>query len=214
MALEGRDLLVKAKTGSGKTAAYAIPLLHKILKEGGGPGMSECGFRLSTWRGTNRVAVVYLPPPVLPGVKALILVPTKELCDQTRDAIKSLMYYCNDVCSGTFVLQGNFQVALISFIPPVADLAGGHMQEQIAKLREAPNIIVATPSRLVQHLQEGEHTPACQYLLPRSVLLSGRVTLKDTLQTLVVDEADLVLLNGYGDDIRAVIRELPTICQV
>jgi superfamily II DNA/RNA helicase len=38
--------------------------------------------------------------------------------------------------------------------------------------------------------------------------------LRDTLQTLVIDEADLVLLNGYGDDIRTVIHELPTICQV
>jgi superfamily II DNA/RNA helicase len=44
--------------------------------------------------------------------------------------------------------------------------------------------------------------------------VSGRVVLRDTLQTLVIDEADLVLLNGYGDDIRTVIHELPTICQV
>ena len=37
----------------------------------------------------------------------------------------------------------------------VVDLAGGHMQEQIAKLKETPDIIVATPGRLVQHLEEG-----------------------------------------------------------
>ena len=43
---------------------------------------------------------------------------------------------------------------------------------------------------------------------------AGSVNLRESLQTLVVDEADLVLLNGYGDDIRRVIGELPSICQV
>lgn len=96
------------------------------------------------------------------------------------------------------------------------DIAGGHMQEQIAKLKSLPDIIVATPSRLVQHLKEGAN-PARSGSVGvsvTSIVFAGRVALKETLQTLVIDEADLVLLNGYGDDIRLVINELPSICQV
>ncbi len=98
LALEGKDLLVKAKTGSGKTAAYAIPMLHKILKAGSSAGKMLLGAMM--------LASAVLALPFLPlcgtvaGVKALVLVPTRELCDQTREAIKSLMYYCMDVCTG------------------------------------------------------------------------------------------------------------------
>lgn len=73
MALQGKDLMVRAKTGSGKTAAYTLPILHKILAN----------------------------PSVEGGVKVVVLVPTKELCDQTRDVIWEFSYYCRDTVQGT-----------------------------------------------------------------------------------------------------------------
>ena len=63
--LEGKDVIAQSKTGSGKTAAYAIPLLHKILTRHAERGKQ-------------------------PGVKALVLVPTRELCDQTRSFAQAL----------------------------------------------------------------------------------------------------------------------------
>jgi ATP-dependent RNA helicase DDX56/DBP9 len=72
----GRDLLVRAKTGSGKTLAYCLPLLQKIL-------------RSSEASGTNNS----------PGVRAVILVPTRELCSQVYKTLQSLVYYCDEVVS-------------------------------------------------------------------------------------------------------------------
>lgn len=72
----GRDLLVRARTGSGKTLAYCLPILHKILSNGGENRGDEIGF-----------------------VKAVILVPTRELCTQVTKTLNSLIYYCDDIIS-------------------------------------------------------------------------------------------------------------------
>lgn len=143
----GRDLLVRAKTGSGKTLAYCLPLLQKIL-------------RSSEVSGTNHA----------PGVRAVILVPTRELCSQVFRTLQSLVYYCDEVVS----------LAVLS-----ATRKGGRgtkAQQDIARqkamLRDRPDVIVATPAGLLTHIRNGD------------------VELKDTMETLVVDEADLVLSFG------------------
>ncbi|GAX23581.1 ATP-dependent RNA helicase DDX56/DBP9 [Fistulifera solaris] len=64
----GRDLLIRAKTGSGKTLGYLLPTLHKILSKKGSSG----------------------------GIEAVIMVPTRELCHQVQKTIESLSYYCDD----------------------------------------------------------------------------------------------------------------------
>lgn len=106
-----------------------------------------------------RVYLTPRPSALLVGVKALVLVPTRELCDQTREAIKSLTYYCSDLVSGACSLLPLRPVVCItlthSTLCAVLDLCGAPLQEQIAKLKESPDIIIATPSRLVQHLTEG-----------------------------------------------------------
>lgn len=155
LAMQGKDLLVRARTGSGKTAAFALPLLHKILQQK--QDQSSAG-------------------SLLPSVKALVLVPTKELVEQIKKHMSELMYYCNDV------------VSLLA-------LGGQSMNAQQALLRDVPDIVVATPGRLVAHLE------------------AGNVTLKDSVQTLVIDEADLVLSFGYGEDIRTIFNHLPKACQ-
>ncbi|KAG6609631.1 DEAD/DEAH box RNA helicase [Phytophthora cinnamomi] len=152
LALQGKDLLVRARTGSGKTAAFALPLLHKILQLKQDAPASE------------------------PAVRALVLVPTKELVEQTRRHMTDLMYYCQDT------------VSLLA-------LGGQSMNAQQALLRDAPDVLVATPGRLVAHLE------------------AGNLTLKDSVQTVVIDEADLVLSFGYGEDIRTIFNALPKACQ-
>ncbi|CAI5719658.1 unnamed protein product [Peronospora destructor] len=152
LALQGKDLLVRARTGSGKTAAFALPLLHKIMQHKQDVPASE------------------------PAVRALVLVPTKELVEQTRRHMNELMYYCQDT------------VSLLA-------LGGQSMNAQQALLRDAPDVLVATPGRLVVHLE------------------AGNLTLKDSVQTVVIDEADLVLSFGYGEDIRTIFNALPKACQ-
>jgi ATP-dependent RNA helicase DDX56/DBP9 len=77
IAMEGKDVLVRARTGSGKTVAFALPLLHKILsdKEADG-GVSAAS-----------------------NVRCLILVPTKELCHQIEGELTKLTFYCKDIVS-------------------------------------------------------------------------------------------------------------------
>ncbi|CAM9928130.1 unnamed protein product, partial [Phaeothamnion confervicola] len=152
LALQGRDLLVRARTGSGKTAAYALPLLHKIL------GAKDA------------------EPGLEPAIRAVVLVPTRELCAQVGAQLRQLTHYCLDVVSVLALVDDNTSV-------------------QQAQLRDRPDVLVATPARLVTHLR------------------AGNVALRDTVETLVVDEADLVLSFGYADDIRTVMAGLPKVCQ-
>lgn len=151
----GRDMVVRAKTGSGKTLAYCLPLLQKILQG------KETTMAASASNNNN-------------GVRAVVLVPTRELCSQVHQTLKSLIYYCDEVVS----------VAVLS----AARSGGGKNNtnkaqhelttRQRAMLRDRPDVIVATPAGLLMHLRNGD------------------VTLKDSMETLVVDEADLVLSFG------------------
>jgi ATP-dependent RNA helicase DDX56/DBP9 len=152
----GRDLLVRAKTGSGKTLAYCLPLLQKILQsksndnEGGSSNTKKAGG----------------------GVRAVILVPTRELCSQVHKTLKSLTYYCDEVIT----------VAVLSAVRTGNGSSSSKAQQELtrqkAMLRDRPDVIVATPAGLLTHLRNGD------------------VKLKDSMETLVVDEADLVLSFG------------------
>uniref|UniRef100_A0A671MIA7 RNA helicase n=1 Tax=Sinocyclocheilus anshuiensis TaxID=1608454 RepID=A0A671MIA7_9TELE len=108
LALEGKDLLARARTGSGKTAAYAIPLIQRIL----------------TSKQTVREQ----------AVRALVLVPTKELGQQVQSMIRQLTAYCSrDV--------------------RVADISGkADISAQKPILMEKPDIVVSTPSRVQAHI--------------------------------------------------------------
>uniref|UniRef100_A0A673N642 Probable ATP-dependent RNA helicase DDX56 n=1 Tax=Sinocyclocheilus rhinocerous TaxID=307959 RepID=A0A673N642_9TELE len=108
LALEGKDLLARARTGSGKTAAYAIPLIQRIL-------MSKQTVREQ-------------------AVRALVLVPTKELGQQVQSMIRQLTAYCSrDV--------------------RVADISGkADISAQKPILMEKPDIVVSTPSRVQAHI--------------------------------------------------------------
>ncbi|TSM28146.1 putative ATP-dependent RNA helicase DDX56 [Bagarius yarrelli] len=109
LALEGKDLLARARTGSGKTAAYAVPLIQRLL----------------TSKQTVREQ----------AVRALILVPTKELGQQVQAMIRQLTAYCaRDI--------------------RVADISGKtELSAQRPILMEKPDVVVGTPSRVQAHIK-------------------------------------------------------------
>lgn len=142
--LEGRDVLAGAQTGTGKTAAFALPILH----------------RLSIEADSNKSR----------RVRALILTPTRELAAQVEESFK--VY-------GTYL---SFKSLVI--------FGGVSINVQMDKLRRGCDILVATPGRLLDHLQR------------RSVDLSH-------VEILALDEADRMLDMGFIRDIRKIIAALP-----
>ncbi|KAL6440820.1 hypothetical protein ACFW04_003332 [Cataglyphis niger] len=149
--LEGKDVLIRARTGSGKTAAFAVPLIQKIL--------------------------VNKRTQIKQQIKGLIVAPSKELCKQIYDVIMCLTIKC-------------YREIRVIDISPQTDL-----NAQKPLLNEMPDIIVVTPGRLLQHLK------------------AGNLMLKHSLETLIIDEADLLFSFGYENEIKTVLTYLPTAYQ-
>jgi len=177
----GRDLLVRARTGSGKTLAYLLPLVHKILalKSDGVAGSNRNGDDDDDDDDGSDDHFV----------RAVILVPTRELCSQVQKTLADVTYYCDDVVSTVVLSAGG---------------GGGHgkkkeskkeLAKQEAMLRDRPDVVISTPAGLLTHIR------------------SGVLVLKKSVQSLVVDEADLVLSYGYAGDIAEIVKSLPKICQ-
>jgi len=140
--LEGRDVLACAQTGTGKTAGFTLPLLQRLQS-------SKTGKR---------------------HVRALILVPTRELAAQVSESVRN--YGCN------------------LSIRSMQIFGGVSIRPQISRLREGVDIVVATPGRLLDHVQQ------------KTIDLSA-------IEVLVLDEADRMLDMGFIRDIRKVIKLIP-----
>jgi ATP-dependent RNA helicase RhlE len=136
----GRDMLGRAMTGSGKTAAFVLPILHALTGKA---------------RGTTRV---------------LVLTPTRELAAQIAADVAALGKHTG--------------------IKVAAIFGGVGMGPQEQALRRGVDVIVATPGRLLDHMQRGS------------------APLK-SLDFLVLDEADRMLDIGFLPDIRRVLRHVP-----
>ncbi|RKP12463.1 P-loop containing nucleoside triphosphate hydrolase protein [Piptocephalis cylindrospora] len=158
--LQGKDVLARAATGSGKTAAYALPVLEKVLRR----------------KAQQEEEATFSPSSG--GASALILVPTRELAAQVTNQLGSLTFYCRKLISVVNVATSTVPALL-----------------QGPLLAANPDIIVGTPSRIVEHLS------------------SGTLNLRTSLETLVVDEADLVLSFGYSEDVKSILDYLPRIHQ-
>jgi ATP-dependent RNA helicase RhlE len=143
--LSGRDLLAAAQTGTGKTAAFALPILHRLHTANNAP-----------------------QGPRAPRV--LVLVPTRELAAQVEESFRA---YGGKLAQRTLLVFG-----------------GVSPKPQIDGLRRGCDIIVATPGRLLDHLQE-------------------RVVDLTRINTLVLDEADRMLDMGFIRPIRKLIAALP-----
>lgn len=145
VALSGRDLLGCAETGSGKTAAFSIPMIQHCLAQ------------QPLQRGD--------------GPLALVLAPTRELAQQIEKEVTA------------------FSMSLDSFKTAIV-VGGTNISEQRSELRAGVHIVVATPGRLIDHLQQGN-------------------TSLSRIAFVVLDEADRMLDMGFEPQIREVMRNLP-----
>ena len=147
LALQGRDLLGSAVTGSGKTAAFMIPVLERLCYRDRSKGGQAC--------------------------RVLVLCPTRELAVQ-----------CDAVGRGLVEKAGlDIRFALL--------VGGLSMNAQAHTLRTLPDILIATPGRLIDHLT---NTPA--------FTLSA-------LDVLVIDEADRMLEQGFSDELTEIVKACP-----
>ena len=144
--LKGQDLRACAQTGTGKTAAFAIPLLQLLKQD----------------KEQNADAK--------PKIRALILTPTRELAIQIEESFKAYGRYLN--LRQLVVFGGVSQVS------------------QVNNLRRGVDILVATPGRLLDLIQQ------------------GHVTLRD-VKFFVLDEADRMLDMGFIHDVKRIIGKLP-----
>ncbi len=143
--MRGGDVLAAAQTGTGKTAGFTLPILHRLLETPaakGKPGQPRC----------------------------LILTPTRELAAQVEESVRT---YGKHTSLRSLVMFG-----------------GVNINPQIQALRKPLDILVATPGRLLDHVQQ------------KTLDLSG-------VETLVLDEADRMLDMGFIRDIRRILALLP-----
>lgn len=139
LAMRGRDVMGLAQTGTGKTAAFTLPIIHRLL---GGPRR----------------------------LRALILTPTRELCQQVEASFRR------------YGRHGTVDVA------PV--YGGVSYEPQEKALRSGVDVLVATPGRLIDHMER------------RNVSL-------DLVEILVLDEADRMLDMGFAPQINRIVAGIP-----
>lgn len=142
--LEGKDVMATAQTGTGKTAAYALPLLQLLSKK---------AIKTTTKR----------------YIRSLILVPTRELASQVLNSIGEYGKYTE---LSTCAVYGG-----VKFTP------------QVNKFEKGMDILIATPGRLIEHINMGH------------VDLSR-------LEILIFDEADRILDMGFWDEIQSILNLL------
>ena len=144
LAVAGKDIIGCAQTGTGKTAAFVLPLLNHLTKSHG--------------HHTHR------------HVRALVLTPTRELAQQVEDFITSY---------GRFTTLQSLSV-----------YGGVNMENQLKRLRRGVDIVIATPGRLLDHINR------------RTIDLSQ-------VEVLVLDEADRMFDMGFINDVRTIIAKIP-----
>lgn len=137
-AIEGKDLMGIAETGTGKTLAFGIPMIQRLL-QGKGVG--------------------------------LVVLPTRELALQVREVLHKL--------GGPLGLK------------TVVLIGGANIGRQIREIKQRPDIIIGTPGRIIDHLNQ------------RTLVLSG-------IKMLVLDEADRMLDMGFAPQLRRIMQFVPT----
>jgi len=165
-AINGADLLVSSQTGSGKTAAFMLPALHKFASEPQpAVGKTPNQEKQSAKSRNERVRFKAAQP------KMLVLTPTRELALQVTNSTEQYG-------------------AHIRRIKAVAILGGMPYPKQMQLLSRNPEILVATPGRLIDHME------------------SGKIDFSQ-LEILVLDEADRMLDMGFIEDIEKIVAATP-----
>lgn len=144
-ALEGRDILAVAQTGTGKTAAYILPVIERLINDNFPQDRVNC----------------------------VIMAPTRELAQQIDRQLEGFSYYLP-----------------ISSMPIYGGTDGATYEQQRLGLKKGADIIIATPGRLLSHLN------------------MGYVDLSE-VSFFILDEADRMLDMGFLDDIMKIISKLP-----
>jgi ATP-dependent RNA helicase RhlE len=139
LVLKGRDVMGLAQTGTGKTAAFALPILDRLL---GGPRRT----------------------------RVLVLTPTRELCMQVEENFR--------------------RYAAVAGIDVAAVFGGMPYEPQEEALRAGVDVVVATPGRLLDHLEKGNADV-------------------ELLEALVLDEADRMLDMGFAPQINRIVERIP-----
>ena len=145
--LQGRDVMGAAQTGTGKTAAFALPLLQRMLK-----------YESSS------------TSPARHPVRALVLLPTRELADQVAQAIKDYAKY--------------------TLLRSAVVFGGIDMKPQTIELKKGVEILVATPGRLLDHIE-------------------AKNAVLNQVEYVVLDEADRMLDIGFLPDLQRILSFLP-----
>ena len=145
--LTGRDVMGAAQTGTGKTAAFSLPLLQRLLKHD----------NTST-------------SPARHPVRALVLLPTRELADQVAQQVKLYAKYTNLRSAVVF--------------------GGMDMKPQTAELKRGVEVLVATPGRLLDHIE-------------------AKNAVLNQVEYVVLDEADRMLDIGFLPDLQRILSYLP-----
>ena len=162
--LQDRDLLVSSQTGSGKTAAFMLPALHKLL------GAQQPAAAKTPRQEAQSARARGERPRFRPAQpKMLVLTPTRELALQVTAATDKYS---------------------LRRIKAVAILGGMPYPKQMQLLSRNPEILVATPGRLIDHME------------------SGKIDFSE-LQMLVLDEADRMLDMGFIVDIEKIVDATP-----
>jgi superfamily II DNA/RNA helicase len=159
-AMEGRDLLVSSQTGSGKTAAFVLPAIHRfasVQPDASGDAFSHSRQERPRFR------------PARP--RMLVLTPTRELALQVTTATEK------------YGVQ-------LRHVKAAAILGGMPYPKQMQLLARNPEILVATPGRLLDHMR------------------SGKIDFS-RLEILVLDEADRMLDMGFVEDIETIVAATP-----
>jgi ATP-dependent RNA helicase RhlE len=151
LVLEGRDLMAGAQTGTGKTAAFALPTLQRLA-----PLASASA------------------SPARHPIRVLVLAPTRELAIQVEESFRD---YGKHLPLRTALVYG-----------------GSDMNAQIQALRRGVEILVATPGRLLDHVQ-------------------NKTVMFNQVSVLILDEADRMLDMGFLPDIKRIIALLPPVRQ-
>lgn len=145
ISLLGKDIVAGAVTGSGKTAAFMIPIIERLIYK----------------------------PSRIASIRVIILAPTRELAIQISDVGRKIGKFVNNLSFGLAVGGLNLR-----------------QQEQSLKLR--PDIVIATPGRLIDHIRNSASFST------------------DSVEVLVIDEADRMLEEGFQDELREIMSLIPS----
>ncbi|KAN0067451.1 P-loop containing nucleoside triphosphate hydrolase protein [Elaphomyces granulatus] len=164
---EDCDAFIQAETGSGKTLAYLLPVVQKIMALSMLKVGNDSDDMPSTGETEHAESTVHRDT----GLFAIVMAPTRELCKQISVVLENLLHCAHWIVAGTVI-------------------GGEKKKSEKARLRKGLNILVATPGRLADHLD------------------NTKVLDVSNVRWLVLDEGDRLMDLGFEEEIQAIVKKL------